>query len=588
MFGTAEDQFGVGPFGISDWGRLAIYESVPVLHRRLDETEGELLLKRYFAGFQQECESLIRAISILPNQRDPLLARNGATNLLFDIASTTPSGTATIVTTLQDCNFFVGQTVVFTGAENTVPAIRGTQSIASVISSTSFTIDYVTTAATASEGTVKNYDAASVPVLVVDADQYVDPDYGNVVNFTVENGTNLDLLGIGYSASITSGGTNYSFETARLRTRNADDSPSTRNSILCYGTSAPPASALPYQLLFIQQPSLRYLTTDFGLTYDDNDPSFFQRSLVRNVSQYVMLKGSEKGYQIRSEVGGFLATAQGLYALCIENNPDAISADHIFLLDGTYYTDLPPQYFRFDEIPADIAYTDPDSLSTVYPLDNLMYDDASGDALSPMAAVALCITEYYVGTSGTLPYVANVVAATALQLAPYGLAYGQVVTVQFASLDDYEAFSVITQGVFSLVGPQPSGTDEHFIEAELSWDAGTLVAEYLVGSPATFPVSYDPIDPAASEYCIRYRPAYALDCCWCKSYKIRLILQPTQALYDAYNGSGAAVSDALTRLVAKIRREQLPIHAEIAEVVLNVPISVTVAPSVSITSIVVV
>jgi hypothetical protein len=597
MFGLPEDYFGEGPFGISDWGRLAIYNSVPVLHRTLDETEGDLYLKRYFAGFQNQLEEIIQDILTLPNQRLPLLARAGIQNPLLLISSTT-SGATTVVDTFVPHGFSAGQFVVFTGTEGTSPAIRGVQSVAQVLSPTQFSIAVATGVSTASTGTVKVYDAGSVPVLVTSAVRSVDPDYGSVVEFTVEWQTDLDLLGVGYTASLVAGGVSYTFSVARLRTRNQDDpslpSPpygtAERNKILCYASGIPDASvlALPYQLLFVQPSSLRYLTGDFGLTFDENDPVFFQRSLVRNVSQYVMLKGSERGYEIRSNVAGFNATAQGLYSICADSAPDGLPADHVFVYDGAYYTDLPPQYFCFDDIPADIEYTDPESASTIYPLDALMYGDTSGDALSPAAAVARCITEYYVGTSGSLPYVTNVVAASAGQLAPFGFAYGQVVTVQFASLDDYEAFSVVAQGVFSLVGPQPDGTDEHFIEDELSWNAGTLVAEYLVGSPATFPVSYDPLDPAASEYCIRYRPAYSLNCCYCKSYKIRLILEPTQRLYDDLGGSGAAVNGALTRLVAKIQREQLPIHAKIVDVVLNVPISVTSVPSVTITSIVVV
>jgi len=660
MFGTAEDQFGVGPFGISDWGRLTIYESVPVLHRSLD-ADNQFLLRRYFKGFEEECEILIQAIRSLPNQRQPFLARGGSGATVFTVVSTTPTINGTVIITNLDCNFKIGQTVVFTNALNTSPPIRGVHTVTGALAGVGniFLIPLITVNPTLNEGTVKDYEPTCVPVLVTSAVQSVDPDYGNVVTFTLDYQTDLEFLGIGYQASIEAGGSNYTFTVARMRTRNEDDPavPETENYIMCYGEALPSTTVLPfpYQLNFIRQSALQRLTGDFGLLYDPKDPEPYQRSLVRNVSQYVVNKASSKGYQIRGNVAGFDVAVQGLYALCGDSAPTDIPW---FLYDGTYYTDLAPQFYCFDDIPADIEFTDPETSNPFFPLDNLMYVDAYGDTLSPAAAVARCITENYVGTSGVLPYVVSSTLASSSLLASAQIPYGWVVDVQFDTLDDYQSFNVTDlgfrfvsststgatttvntttdhgfvvgdavffadttattpslvgehtvvnvisptqftvnftttagsavgyvrpfasgnaypQGAFSLEGPQPSTADNHYIEAQLGWDVGTLVATYLIGSPSTFPVDFDPIDPAASEYCIRYWPKPLESCCYCKSYKIRLVFTASAQLIayltDIYDGDmgkvAAAQADLADRLVTKIRREQLPIHAEIAEVV---------------------
>jgi hypothetical protein len=577
MFGTPSDIFGDTPFGLSDWGRLAIYESVPLLHRNLDESENDLLLRRYFKGFEQELESIIEAIRSLPSQRYPLVSRGGAGSPLVAIQATIP-GADTIIQTSSDHGFSTGEVVVFSGLDGTSPSVTGAQSIAQVISSTQFSLDFSTSVPFASPpdptAFVRTYDADSVPVYVVAASLSVDPDYGRVVTFEVDSGTDLDLLGVGYVASasftdpVSGDETSYTFEVVRMRTRNADDSPSTRNSIMCSADTAPDASLLPYNLLFVQPASLRYLTTDFGLIYDDNDPEFFRRSLVRNVSQYVVQKGSQKGFQIRSEVAGFNANAQSLYGLCSNPATSGLPASEIYESDGKYYTSIDPERFRLDDIPADQEFIDPQTLTPVYPLDNFLYADSSADKLSPIAAVAKCIVANRTGYSGTSPYVLSAVTAPDPVLESYDIPYGFIVEVKFGSLDDYNCFNLIEPGAFSLYGPTPAGTDRHFIEAEISFDVGTLVAEYLVGSPASFPVQYDPLSPSDSEYCILYSPGVQSDCCYCKSYKIRLTLSPTPELIDAYGGDGALVNSAIDRLIPKIEAEQLPIHAELLEVVL--------------------
>jgi len=570
MFGLPQDIFGEGPFGIADWGRLAIYEHLPVLHRNIDAQEG-YPLRDYFKAFQGEAEDILGAISELIEQRQPLLARDGANVPLITITSTS-TGATTTVNTATDHGFTAGQIVVFAGAESCTPPIRGVQSVAQVLSSTQFTIDFTTTVGTTT-GYVQAYDRSSVPVWVTNAVVANDPDYGVTTTFTFQNGTDLDYLGVGYTAVLTAGGSDYTFKVARLRTRNADDSAATRNSALCYGQTLPPASTLspPYLLKFVQPSALAYLTADFGLIYDENDPQVFRRSLVKNVAQYVMQKASQKGYQIRGNVSGFEVVAQGLYSLC--ENADALPPSQVYLIDGTYYTDIPPRTFAFDDIAADIEWTDPQTGNPVYPLDEFIYSDASLDGLSPLGGVATSITANYTGANPTLPIVTAVVPALAGTLLTYGLPYGFQVTVQFPAApaapapDPHDVFTISTAGVFALVGPNGATTEEqYFIEAQLSWNSGTREAVYLISVPPSVTIPL-------GDYRIGYFPKVTTSCCYCKSYKVRVLATVSDQLYadlGPFNPNPAIVA-AFNRLLVKLRREQLPIHSEIAQAVLIYP-----------------
>lgn len=577
MFGLPQDIFGVGPFGVADWAPMAIYKSVPLAHRVLDAQEG-YPLRKYFEALQGEATDLLGAMTELLEQRQPLLARDGALLPLVTVTATTAAA-QTVVDTVAAHGFHVGQRVVFAGTEASTPPIRGVQLVAQVLSATQFTIDFTTTVGSAT-GYCQDYNRSSVPVWVTSAVAVVDADYGPTIEFEFENGTNLAYLGVGYTAVFTVGGVDYSYEVARLRTRNADDSAATRNGALCYGMSVPDATVVvPPYLLWFQQPSaLQYLTADFGLIYDDNDPQFFRRSLVRNVAQYVMQKASQKGYQIRGNVAGFNVTAQSLYALDASSAPTGLPSGSVFLYSGGYYTSIPPRRFHFDEIPADIEFIDPESGASVYPMDELLYTDGSVDGFSPAYSVAQCVTENYVGTSGILPIALSSTAASPATLATYSLPYGYEVVVQFASADDHAAFTVLGAGTFALSGPSGAVPEEqYFIEAELAWNVGLLQATYLIGIPAnTIPVG------VAESYCILYAPPVLTDCAYCKSYRIRVVANPTARLYADLGGSGVLVNDALERLLVKLRREQLPIHAAIAEAVLEVVASATLSPTATI------
>ncbi|MBK9390483.1 MAG: hypothetical protein IPN68_09915 [Bacteroidetes bacterium] len=50
-----------------------------------------------------------------------------------------------------------------------------------------------------------------------------------------------------------------------------------------------------------------------GLGIDRNDPEFLQRSFVGNASQWLQIKGSKRGYQVRGLASGFQVTVQNFW-----------------------------------------------------------------------------------------------------------------------------------------------------------------------------------------------------------------------------------------------------------------------------------
>jgi hypothetical protein len=102
------------------------------------------------------------------------------------------------------------------------------------------------------------------------------------------------------------------------------------------------------------------LAGDFGIEVDQHDPEVYQRSAVKNVFQWLSLKGVERAYDIIGKIAGYRVTAEGLWRLS-SSDYDSIPLNRIYELpigSGNYYTDLDPTRPFFDEIPADIIPLD--------------------------------------------------------------------------------------------------------------------------------------------------------------------------------------------------------------------------------------
>lgn len=96
------------------------------------------------------------------------------------------------------------------------------------------------------------------------------------------------------------------------------------------------------------------LARDFGITIDEHEPEAFQRSAIRNVVQWLDLKGTQKAYDILGKISGYRVTALGLWH--VDPVPDALPAGSVFespIGSGRFYTELDPTRGFFDEIAAD-------------------------------------------------------------------------------------------------------------------------------------------------------------------------------------------------------------------------------------------
>jgi len=355
---------------------------------------------------------------------------------------------------------------------------------------------------------------------------------------------------------------------------------------------------------FKPQPVINFLAKDFGFDNDLNDPEFVQRSTIANITKYFGLKSTWDSYRIRGEISGFKVNAQALYYVCDCGLLDGFPADHVFYYDGDCYTDIPPRYIRFDDIAADVLYYNHDSglpwTTPPYPFspDNLpwapltdqalMYPDSSPDGFSHGLAFALDVAQgYYLGPAGgqhepckvkTVYELDPLNAADAADLATNGLANAfrleiEMTPTQWAvfnfkkgcfGLTEYEGVDYIAFPA----GTPPALADPVFwIDVDEGYDSGTGLWTVLISStvvPDEFAVS-------GKHIAVRYWPELWHDCCYCRSYKMRVEIEPlaTSPTATEYYAAGVEMQAAIERLVVKIKKTLIPIHVRIVEFVLQ-------------------
>jgi hypothetical protein len=93
-----------------------------------------------------------------------------------------------------------------------------------------------------------------------------------------------------------------------------------------------------------------------------------------------------------------------------------------------------------------------------------------------------------------------------------------------------------------------------------------------VGAPMPGPA-------VGGDVAVRYSPGVSIDCCWCPSYRVRVLITPLEAsdgtypAYDHYK-TEEAMQAAVERMRSKIEGQLLPIHARVAEWVVTTEWSV--------------
>lgn len=354
-----------------------------------------------------------------------------------------------------------------------------------------------------------------------------------------------------------------------------------------------------YYLLFQPPRVLDVLARDYGFENDRNDPEERQRAAIAHLHHYYGCKAAPESYRIRGEISLFTVVPQALWRLCSADLAAALPADHVFLYGGTFYTDLDPRHIRFDDIRADEQYYDtfnhatpapaPPEWLTLADRSLLCLDDAMADGMSVGQAFALDVTQGYLAPVSEVDPVwrtpAVVLASTALtagEAAAMALTAGWRVNVRMMRCQA-EAFS-FTRGKFGLTeydqagGVRPAIGDPVFwIDYEDSpWNVSVPVPGFPDQDLGTWTIIIGvglddstglplPGPTIGSDVAVYYYPEVDHgDCCFCRSYKLRVLIEPMPQAY-AYYESDADILAAVERIKAKILGQLIPIHARVAE-----------------------
>ncbi len=399
--------------------------------------------------------------------------------------------------------------------------------------------------------------------------------WGRTIDVTVAIGEDISAIGIGWTTTVevpVAAGTEVrTYKVVRVTSRNEPD---TRNKLLLAGPSVPIGVT---EAVFRNPSLLKLLGMDFGIEVDNEEPESFQRSTVKNSVRLRALKGSAKGYAVRGDMAGFKVDAIGLYRQ--SSQVLSIPADRRYEIpagSGQFYTDVPPQAIRFDEIPSDIQTDDPD-LGTIPILDfAYLFTDTSGNLQSPgLTFSENVLVGYQVPDAAPVPpadLIAVVSSSPALQpvldALMIGEAWNVTVTMTQAQRD---LVGFISRGVF-ILKDNVTG-DEFYIEREES---------YVGGSSMWTVTTSGPIPPPNSDYKLKYFPTMALSCSWCRSNVMVFEIENTPALIAGLGGDGAAIQRVYERLLVKLLR-LVPIHVRVGAIIKRINFEVDAGIPASVT-----
>jgi hypothetical protein len=356
---------------------------------------------------------------------------------------------------------------------------------------------------------------------------------------------------------------------------------------------------------FLPPRVLDVLAHDYGFDNDRNDPEDRQRAAIAHLHQYFGCKGAQEAYRIRGEISLFNVRVQALWRVCDVELIAVLPPDHQFEYGGTYYSDLPPVHLTFDDIVGDEEYYDPDPavMAWVTLLDrSLLYQDpALPSGLSTALAYAVDVTQGYYGpVSSTNPAWRNAATVesstplTSAEALAMGLPAGHrvVVRMQRCQADAFNfrktAFGLTEYDKAGAVPPALSDPVFWIDSVTTPWtldvagatpeeDQGLWTVVIGVGLDGTGAPMPGPT--VGGDVAVRYAPGTSVNCCWCPSYRVRVLIEPWEApdgshpAYDHYQ-TDAAMQAAVERMKGKIVGTLLPIHARVAEWVVTTEWSV--------------
>ncbi len=350
-----------------------------------------------------------------------------------------------------------------------------------------------------------------------------------------------------------------------------------------------------YYMEFYPPRMIDFLAQDFGFKNDLNDPEAVQRSTIANLTKYFGLKSSQDSYRIRGEISLFTVVSTPLWYLCDDYIWSQLPEYNQFgPYEGKYYTDVNPRVVRIDDIETDMQFYDlrdsAPSWKTV--LDRqLMFEDESDDGYSMGLAFGLDVTQGW-NTPRTAPYLpagpgdtprppAEITAVTLLteaELLSYGLPAGYRVRVQMWRIQA-NAYNFM-RGAFGLteydktgaVYPELSDTVFWIDVEEAAWtmdSAGAITEQdvghidYIMGVDLTDGVPVP--GPAIGDVAVRYYPEVVRgDCCYCRSNKMVVDLEPTDEALEFYETPEKVLEAAQRLKITKIPT-LIPIQVRVLE-----------------------
>jgi len=544
MPGFGYGPFGYGPFGSYDWAKQVLFRDLPALDRETDAKEGGGRLERFVDSVKPSFDELLRFTRNFGDLRDADRVRTQFQGRLgIKLLQATASANGRVISVRVE------------NADPSDPfATLGSASVGWILKDDNgreFTVNSVHKLHDRDGDPLLELAGSSeVPVTALELADLLT----GLVAFVANSGTVigsgtlfLSEVAPGDYVAPTPGGVLAKVQSVTSNTVLVLTMPYAGQSVAV--SQAVVTQASRGEAVMRPPALIRELGEDFGLEVDTHEPEAFQRSSVRDVVQWLSVKGAQRSYDIRGKIAGYRVTAFGLWR--IDPVPDAFPPSEVFELpagSGKFYTANAPIRPFFDEFPADTI-----------PLDYFCYETVNWttDGIvppSPSLQDGTPIGEAIGYGSGTtaLP----VMSATDLNGGRWKIRVGP----------GADLAPILGLGSwYARFGAFPG--EELYLETLPVEEApGEWTFEIMAGLTPAF-------DPLVDLF---YDCRKASNCGFCRASAIRIEVVPVEVLSDP----DALLDGVLARLVAKLQ-QVIPIHvrfSNIAHVIgpIQVPLNITV------------
>lgn len=287
---------------------------------------------------------------------------------------------------------------------------------------------------------------------------------------------------------------------------------------------------------------IELLGSDYGVDVDFHEPEAFQRSAVRNVSQWFSIKGTQRSYDIIGKISGYRVTAFMLWSID-SPPPVALPPSHIYELpagSGHLYTDIPPLLPVFDDVAADVV-----------PVDTFCWevsDTSTGGDWNPPPPFGFPPGHTLQEAIGFVMDATPIILTTDLGGGRWRIQVGPGV----------DLFPIVGLGQWWADFAGTPGTQFFLETLPVEVLPGVWEFEVLAGPAPVFGATVD----------LEYQCRVQGDCGFCAASAIRVEVTPAEVLLDPE----ALLEGVLTRLAKKIL-QVVPVHVRITDIVHVVTVS---------------